>query len=111
MDFDPFKDTVNCVGVFSGKLLGVFQRVCLDHDEAPGLIGKRSRQDNPTGLIKRFKVRQMGWAVYFSFGFALRAIKTDDDEFHDVAKAGLDRPFERAAVFVSGSGFVPPFDL
>ena len=92
MDFNPFKDPLNGIGIFSGKSLGVFQRICFDDDEAPSFISKRSSQDNPPGLIKPFKVRQMGWPVYFSFGFALRTIKTDDDKFHDIGRQAYTDP-------------------
>ena len=82
MDFDSFKNTVNRIRVFKGKLLRFFKRVCLDHDEAAGFIGQRSSKNDSAGLVKRFYVCQMGGAVYFSFGFAVGTVETDNDEFH-----------------------------
>src|SRR6185436_18114179 len=38
MDFDPFKYTIDCIGVFASKPLCIFQRVCFDNDETSCLI-------------------------------------------------------------------------
>ena len=42
VDFDPFKYTVDGIGVFASKPLRVFQRVRFDDDKTPCLIRERT---------------------------------------------------------------------
>ena len=111
VNFDTFEDTMNSVWVLQGKLPGLFQRIRLNHDEAACFIGERSGEDHPSGLVERFHICQMGWAMNFSFGFAFRSVVSEDDEFHRGSRETLYRAFQRTAVFVTGRRFVPPFDL
>ena len=82
MDFDPFKYTVDCIGVFARKPLRIFQRVCFDDDQTSCLIRERTGQHDPSLRIEGFHLGEMGRAIDFSLGFSVGAIKSEDDKFH-----------------------------
>jgi hypothetical protein len=82
MDFDPLEYSMDCVGIFAGKPLGFFQRVCLNHDKTAGFIGERAGQDDSACLIERFHFGQVSRTVDFPFGFTVGTIESNDNEFH-----------------------------
>ena len=83
VDFDPFKDTVDCIGIFTSKPLRIFQRVCFDDDQTSCLIRERTGQHDPSLHIERFHLGQMRRTIDFSLGFSVGAVKSEDDKFHE----------------------------
>ena len=119
--FDPLEDAVYGVRVLASNSLGFLQGVSLDDNEAPGLVGQGSRQnDTPLGG-QWLKVGQVGRPMDFSFGFSIGAVESQDDEFHtcrwhDAASRAelrviLSMFFEWAPVLIAGVRFIPPPDL
>src|SRR5215475_20989 len=80
--FDPLEDTVYGVRVLVRNSLGFLQGVSLDDNEAPGLVGQGSCQnDTPLGS-QWLKVGQVCRPMDFSSGFSIGAVESQDDEFH-----------------------------
>lgn len=83
MDFDPFKYTMDGIGVFPSKLLRIFQRVCFDDDKTPSFIRERTSQHNPTLCIQGFHLGEMRRAMDFSLIRSVGTVKSKYNEFHN----------------------------
>lgn len=82
MDFDPFKYTMDGIGVFAGELLRIFQRVCLNNDQTSGFIRERTGQHNPALRVEGLHLGEMRRAIDFSLGLPVGAVESENDEFH-----------------------------
>ena len=82
VDLDPFKYTVDSIGVFASKPLRVFQRVRFDDNKTPCLIREGTSQDDPALRIQGFHFVEMRRAINFSLGLSIGAVESEDDKFH-----------------------------
>jgi hypothetical protein len=60
MNFNPFEDAMDRIGIPEGELLGLRPGFELQDQQAAGLIGERTGEDDAPLSIKRFEIGQMG---------------------------------------------------
>jgi hypothetical protein len=87
VDFDPFKYTVDGIGIFASIPLRVFQRVHLDDDQAPSLIREWAGQQDPALRIEGFHLGEMRRAIDFPLGLSIGTVESENDKFHKSLEA------------------------
>lgn len=82
MHVDPIKNAVNGVGVGLSKRAGLREGIGLNDDEASGLIGHRTGEENPPFSIQGLQMSEVAVTIELSFRLAFRAVKPKDDVLH-----------------------------
>jgi hypothetical protein len=53
MNFHPFEDTMNSIGVVVGKLFGLLPVLKLENQQASSLVGEGASEDDPPLFVEK----------------------------------------------------------
>lgn len=84
MNFNPFEDAMDPIGVAMGELLGIGLGLKLQDQQAASLVGQGAGKDDSPLPVEWFEMSQMSRSVDLPSGLSIGAVVADDDEFHTV---------------------------